>query len=57
MIASHADGVHVPDEIPGLVQAIEADLTIVLHQLLKLLFGLGKQRGLGSDQRHSAANL
>jgi hypothetical protein len=57
MIASDADRVHVPDQIPGLVQAIEADLTVVFEQLPELLLGLGEQRGLGSDQRQNAANL
>src|SRR5829696_4414711 len=57
MIASHADGVHVPDELAHVIETVLANFSVVLPQLLELLFGLGKKRAFRSDQRHSAANL
>jgi hypothetical protein len=47
VIARRTDCVHVPDELAGFVEAIEANFPIVLPQLLEILLGFGEQRGLG----------
>jgi hypothetical protein len=57
MITSNADRVHVPDQISGLLEAIQPNFSVVLPQLLELLFGFGEQRALRSDHRQSALNL